>query len=147
MAYITNADIQERLGNATYVQLTDDDGDGSADVGVVNEARLAAEGEVNSHLARRYLVPINLITHADLANLLASITLDLAEHRLRARRPPVSEDARLRQSQALDWLQRVADGRIDLPSTTPIASNTTRGTLGRVSGEERLLSRDELSDV
>lgn len=147
MAYITNADIQERLGNATYVQLADDDADGSADVGVVNEARSGAEGEVNSYLARRYLVPINLITHPDLADLLASIALDLAEHRLRARRPPVSEDARLRRSQAVDWLERVADGRVDLPSATPVASNTTRGTIGKSSGEERLLTRDELSDV
>ena len=89
MAYVTNADIQGRLGNDTYIQLTDDDQDGSADVGVVDEARLAAEGEVNSYLARRYGVPIDLTTHADLADLLASITLDLVEFRLRARRPPV----------------------------------------------------------
>ena len=35
MAYITNADIQTRLGNATYVQLSDDNGDGAADTAVV----------------------------------------------------------------------------------------------------------------
>ncbi len=146
MAYITNADIQERLGNDSYVQLTDDDGNGSADVGVVNEARLAAEGEVNSYLARRYQVPINLTTHPDLADLLASITLDLVEFRLRSRRPPVPEDAKLRQSQALDWLARVADGRVDLPSATAIAGNTARGPLATTTGEARLLTRDELSD-
>ena len=28
MAYITNADIEERVGSDAYVQLTDDDGDG-----------------------------------------------------------------------------------------------------------------------
>jgi len=65
------------------VQLTDDDGNGLADSGVVDEARLAAEGEVNSHLARRYQVPINLSEHSELAALLASITLDLVEYRLR----------------------------------------------------------------
>ena len=73
MAYVTNADIQERLGNDTYIQLTDDDQDGSADVGVVDEARLAGEGEVNSYLARRYHVPIDLTKHADLADLLSCI--------------------------------------------------------------------------
>ena len=31
MAYVTNADIEERLGSRTYVQLTDDAGTGSAD--------------------------------------------------------------------------------------------------------------------
>jgi phage gp36-like protein len=88
MLYITNTDIERRLGSAAYVQLTDDDGDGSADVGVVDEARLAAEGAVNSFLAKRYSVPVNLVAHSELADLLASVTLDLAEYRLRARRPP-----------------------------------------------------------
>ena len=147
MSYITNADIEERLGSDAYVQLTDDDGDGNADVGVVDEARLGAEGEVNSYLARRYQVPIDLVAHSDLSDLLASITLDLVEYRLRARRPPVPEDARLRRDQAVDWLRRVADGRINLPSATEVASNATRGTLGAISGEDRLLSRDELSGM
>ncbi len=145
MAYVTNVDIQERLGNDAYVQLADDDGDGQADVGVVDEARLGGEGEVNSYLARRYQVPIDLAVHPDLADLLASITLDLVEYRLRARRPPVSEDARRRRAEAVAWLTGVADGRIELPSAAPVASNTARGTLGETSGEERLLTRDELS--
>ena len=145
MAYINNADIQERLGSSAYVQLTDDDGNGQADVGVVDEARLGAEGEVNSYLAHRYQVPIDLTAHADLADLLASITLDLAEYRLRLRRPPVSEDARRRHKEAVEWLTRVANGSIDLPSATPVAGSRARGPLGEASGEERLLTRDELS--
>ncbi len=145
MAYITNTDIQERLGSAAYVQLTDDDGDNQADVGVVDEARLGAEGEVNSYLARRFQVPIDLTAHADLTNLLASITLDLAEYRLHARRPPIPEDTRRRHGEAVAWLIRVADGSIELPSATQVASNTTRGSLGATTGEDRLLTRDELS--
>lgn len=147
MAYITNTDLQERLGAAAYVQLADDDGDGQADVGVVDEARLGAEGEVNSFLARRFQVPIDLAVHADLADVLKSITLDLAEYRLRGRRPPVSADAVRRRDQASDWLARVADGRIELPSATSVAGNTARGTIASVSGEDRLLTRDELSDL
>jgi phage gp36-like protein len=146
MSYITNADIQERLGNDTYVSLTDDNRDGAADVGVVDEARLAAEGEVNSFLARRYRVPIDLTLHPELGDLVASVTLDVAEYRLRLRRPPVSEDARRRHAQTLDWLSRVADGRIDLPSIIPPATGTARGIVVQISGEERLLSREELAD-
>ena len=44
MAYVTNTDIEERLGSQAYVQLADDDADGVADIGVVDEVRLAAEG-------------------------------------------------------------------------------------------------------
>ena len=79
MSYVTNADIEERLGSDPYVQLTDDDGDGVADVGVVDEARLGAEGEIDSYLARRFQVPIDLTTHADLSGVLASFTLDLPD--------------------------------------------------------------------
>ena len=146
MAYVTDSDIEERLGNATYVQLTDDDGDGNADVGVVDEARLGAEGEVNSYLAKRFQVPIDVDTHAEVSDVLASVTLDLVEYRLRGRRPPISDAARRKRNEAIDWLTKVAAGVIDLPSSDSIAENSVRGTLGLVSGEDRLLSHDELSD-
>ena len=146
MAYITNADIEERLGSEAYVQLTDDDGNGVANVGVVDEARFGAEGEVNSYLARRYQVPIDVSKHSELADLLASVTLDLVEYRLRSRRPPIPQDAVDRHNKTLEWLKGVADGSVELPSAAPLAQNTTLGTLGEAIGEDRLLSRDELSD-
>jgi phage gp36-like protein len=146
MGYITNADIEERVGGVAFVQLADDDGNGVADVGVVDEARLGAEGEVNSYLGRRYAVPISLTTHPDLADVLASFTLDLAEYRLRLRRPPVSEDARRRRDQAIEWLTRVAEGRIELPSAVGVTASSVRGTIAATVGEKRLLTRDELAD-
>ena len=45
MSYITNVDIEERLGTALYTQLTDDTGTGSADTDVVDSSRDEAEGE------------------------------------------------------------------------------------------------------
>ena len=146
MGYITNADIEERVGSVALVQLADDDGNGVADAGVVDEARLGAEGEVNSYLGRRYSVPIDLTIHPDLADVLASFTLDLAEYRLRLRRPPVSEDAKRRSDQAIEWLTRVADGRIELPSSVGVAASSARGTIATTTGEKRLLTRDELAD-
>jgi len=145
MGYITNADIEERVGSVAFVQLADDDGNGVADVGVVDEARLGAEGQVNSYLGRRYAVPINLTTHPDLADVLASFTLDLGEYRLRLRRPPVPEDARRRRDQAIEWLTRVADGRIELPSAVVVAASSAKGTIAATTGEKRVLTHDELS--
>ncbi len=145
MSYITNQSIQDRLGSAALLQLADDDGDGQADTAILDEVRGAAEGEVNAYLARRYDVPIDVVTHPDLVGLLASITLDLAEYRLRLRRPPVPDDVNERLRHALTWLSRVADGTLELPSRG-VALTTIRGTAAHTHGESRLLSRDELSD-
>ena len=146
MAYVTNADIEKRLGSQAYVQLTDDDGDGVADLGVVDEARLGAEGEVNSYLARRYSVPVDLSAHPELADLLTSITLDLLEYRLRLRRPPVPQDVASKNADTVDWLKHVAAGRIDMPSAATVAANAARGIIAATTGAQRVLSREELSD-
>lgn len=145
MAYIANTDITQRLGSATLLQLADDDGDGVADTGIVDEARLGAEGELNSYLARRFRVPIDLSAHPELTDVLMSVTLDLVEYRLRGRRPPMPEDTRRKRTAAIEWLRGIADGSIGLPSVSQVATNTNRGLLGHAGGEERLLSRDELS--
>ncbi len=146
MSYITNADIEERLGADTYVQLADDDGDGIADVGVVDEARLGAEGEIDSYLARRYQVPIDVATFPELGGLLASVTLDLVENRLRARRPPVPEATVAKWEATITWLTRVAGGEIALPSAGALPPNAARGIVAETSGSDRLLSREEMSD-
>ncbi len=146
MSYVSNTEIQQRVGAAAYVQLTDDDGDGVADVAVVDEARLGAEGEVNSYLARRFAVPIDLTVHAELADLLKSITLDLIEQRLRQRRPPLPEGTTSRYRDAIQWLTGVASGSIELPSAAPVATQVLRGPIAQTTGDERLLSREELSD-
>lgn len=144
MAYITNNDIQLRVGAAAYVQLADDDGDGTADAAVVDEVRLGAEGEVNGYLARRFRTPIDVAVHTELADLLKSVTLDVAEYRLRLRRPPVPADALHRYDQTVRWLRDVAEGRIDLPAISELPENTARGPAADHSGEARLLTRDEL---
>lgn len=147
MGYITNSDISERLGSATLVQLADDDGNGVADTGIIDEARLGAEAEVNSYLAARYAVPINLSVHPELSDMLASLTLDLAEDRLRSRRPPVSADFVRRFTESREWLRRLADGTVELPSIAGVAASASRGTIAMAIGEDRFLNRDELSDL
>jgi phage gp36-like protein len=145
VAYATNGDIEARLGTATYLQLADDDGNGVADAAVVDEARLAAEGEVNSYLAARYAVPVNVAVHAEVAGLLKSLTLDLAEYRLRSRRLPAPEDAVRRRRETIEWLERLAEGVVELPTLAPVSTNAARGKLAAASGAKRVLSRDELS--
>jgi phage gp36-like protein len=143
VAYITNGDIERRVGAGAYAHLADDDGDGLADEAVVDAIRVAAEGEVDSHLALRYRVPIDLDVHPELGGLLASMALDLAELRLRERRPPVAEEARRRAERALMWLTAVGAGRLVLPALTRPAGS---GVVATVRGDARVLSFDDLAD-
>jgi len=145
MAYVTNSDIEVRLGSAAYVQVTDDNGDGSADVAVVDEARLGAESEVNSYLGRRYLAPVDVAQFPETAGVLKSITLDLIECRLRARRPPVPEEVLQKRDHAIAWLKGIADGSIAMPTAAELPLSTARGPIARASGEPKVLSHDELS--
>jgi len=146
MAYLTNEDIESRLGRDAFLQLTDDDGDNVADPPVVDEARLAAEGELDGYLAGRFRVPIDVTGQPRLAAFLASLALDLVEFRLRARRPPVAADALRRRQEALNFLTRVAEGRAELPSAAPLPPGELAGPRARASGAERVLHDEELSE-
>ena len=147
MAYITNADIEQRLGHVAYVQLTVDYGTGIADEVKIDEARLGAEGEVDSYLGRRYAVPINLALYPETAGVLKSITLDLAEYRLHCRRSPVPEEVIAKRELAVRWLQGIATGELVLPTTTEPASNPASGFEARVTGNLRILTPDEMKDL
>ncbi len=147
MGYVTNAEIETRLGTAVYVQLADDAGSGSADPAVVDEARLGAEAEANSHLARRYAVPVDLSTHPELADVLRRFVLDLAAYRLHARRPPVPADVVTLRNAAVKWLERVASGEVVLPAAIEVAGNTAAGPVGEVVGEARVLTRESLEGL
>jgi len=146
MAYISNSDIETRLGSAAYVQLTDDAGAGVANQEVVDEARAGAEGEVDSYLARRFAVPVDLARNPELSGILRSIALDLAEYRLRLRRPPVPAEATERRIAAVSWLKRVAAGEVQLPAGLDPLPTPLGGTRARATGEERLFTPDELAD-
>lgn len=147
MAYVTNTDIEERLGTATYIQLTDDDNTGVADTDKVDEARLGAEGEVDSYLARRTAVPVDLVCCPELAAVLRSVVLDLVAYRLHGRRPPVADDIVRRRGEAIGWLERVADGRIALPAAHEPPANAATGLAAVATGAPRRATRETLRDL
>ena len=147
MAYVTNTDIENFLGTQIYVQLTDDSGSGSADTNKVSQARLGAEGEVNSYLATRYQVPINIAAEAETGEVIKTFVLSLVAYRLHSRRPPVPVDVVRRHDEALTWLSRVAAGIVQLPSSVAPPITTSIGTISDTQTPSRQMTRDELTDV
>ncbi len=144
MSYITNSDIETRLGTTRYVQLTDDAGTGSANTAVADEVRLGAVGEVDSYLAPRYAVPIDLVTHVETAGPIKSAALDLAEYRLHARRREVPVGVIGKRDTTLAWLRNIAAGEASLPSVAELPANAAAGPRATTTGAARVLSREEL---
>lgn len=121
MSYIVNQDIIDRVGNDAALQLTTDSGS-VINTAVLDEVRLAAEGEANGYLAKRYDVPVDLTTHTDLAGTLKGFVLDIAVYRLASRRPPVSEAWQQGRNNAVKWFEKVSRGEIVLPAAATPAS-------------------------
>ena len=147
MAYASLTDLEQRLGSAVYVQLTDDVGTGVPDADVADEAMRGAEGEVNSFLGRRYAVPVETAGEEQMAAVLKSVTLDLAEYRLHTRRPTMPEDVRRKREAAVRWLQLVAAGQAVLPSSRELADNPALAPAGEVVGSPRALTREEMENL
>lgn len=145
MSYTTHDDVAGRLGPALYVQLTDDAGSGAADASRVEAARREADAEIDSHLGRRYAVPVEVGTDERLASQLRRIAVDLAVFRLHGRRPPIPDDVRRERDAAIRWLERVASGHVALPARArPAGAEALRPG---VVGPARRLTRDTLRDL
>jgi phage gp36-like protein len=144
MGYVTNADIEKRVGPAAYVQLTDDEGTGSANEDRVDEARLGAEGEADSYLARRHAVPVDLSAHPQVQAVLVGFVLDLVSYRLHARRPPVPQDVVRRREEAVRWLRRVVEGEVYLPACDVVEANLAGGVVAEAGSAERMFDRSGL---
>jgi phage gp36-like protein len=142
MGYATLDDVEARLGPVVSVQLTDDEGTGNANVARLADAVAAAEAEIDSRLACRYAVPLDVAAEPDAAALLRALTLDLAEHRLHARRPPMPEDVARKATAAREWLHDLLVGRARLPLSQAAPGSTAGGIVAGTSGSPRVFRRD-----
>src|SRR5262249_39230759 len=104
-------------------------------------------GEADGYLAARYATPVDLSAHPELAAVLKSFVLDLAEYRLHNRRPPVPDDVVRRHREAIEWLQRIVRGQVSLPAMTAVAANTSRGAVAEAFGPPRVVTRETLRNV
>jgi phage gp36-like protein len=138
MGYATLQDLANRLGPAAYLQLTDDEATGEPNEARAQEALDAAEAEVNSRLASRFAVPLEVAAEPQAAAMLRAVALDLAEYRLHARRPPVPDAVEAKALQTLQWLQDVAEGRAQMPLLREVPANESRGTIAEADGPQRV---------
>jgi len=150
MAYITTSDLSARLGTTTYARLTDRVNGTTADGTVAQQIVDEAEAEANSYLARRYATPLDLTAHPELANVLASRVLDLAEH-IAWRASPFMADlpgrVKATHDAAVQWFTQVAAGTLQLPAASSPASETAANDGPAYQAAERPFTADELDGL
>ncbi len=150
MSYTTNAKLKARFENDEAVAaLTDTlEETGAPDEAVLTEVREDADGIVDSYLAVRYQVPITTTGHTVLENRLDSLTLDIAANNLLERGDQVSEAKQRRHDRAIAYLEKVSEGKLDLPVGATLASTDSRDPLiayggpGTSSDSKRIFTRD-----
>lgn len=110
--YASVADMVARFGETEIVELTDLEHVGEIDAAVAERALEDATAEIDGYLVSRYRLPVT-----GAAPLLSLLCTDIARFRLQ--KGVSTEQARQRYEDAVRKLERIADGRINLPQEAP----------------------------
>ena len=137
MAYATLTNMQTRFGSDAVLLVSDRDGDGIADTGVIDGALDDATEEIDSYLAAKYQLPL-----ATVPGVIERYCCDIAMYLLSDTADVLTEERKNRYEKAVSWLSKLAKGIVSLglesePETIPhdfqVTSNTrvfTRTSMG-----------------
>ena len=138
-SYITRSDLD--IPQDVLVQLTDDEGTGTADEAVVDNAIADAEAEIESYCGNRYTVPLSPV------NMVKKLAKDIAAYNIYSRRDEVPQSVKDRHERAVSFLKDVSAGRAHIEGLTGVLSEDERtASAGKVTGGERTFGRDNLDD-
>lgn len=102
MAYSTDQNIFDRLGQQKVAELSNDAGDGTVDQDLLSRLRESAARTIDRHLRPRYDLPIS---DAGATEQLADLEVDLLAYKLYARRPTAEAPDEIRDA----WKAAKAD--------------------------------------
>jgi len=135
--YITKQQMIERYGEQSLVELTDRTAPYSEDIvdAVLDVAIADAAALVDSFVSGRYDLPLVAVP-----SILRGYTGDIAFYKLH--RGMYSDEVRKSYEDALDFLKRLADGKVflDVAGSQPKSSPAD----ARVEGPPRIFSKDSL---
>jgi len=151
--YATTTQLTDRFEDSEAVaHLTDNPG-GDPDTDVLTEVLETAESEINSYLAKRYLVPVDTTADSGLAQVLKGKTLDLAQHYLLSRGDLVTEAKAAVRDNVIQWCRDVSRGVIVLPAACTPSSTAARsptvdyGFGDAASTSSRVFTRDSQENL
>jgi phage gp36-like protein len=140
MTYATLQTLVDQVGIDELTRSSDRDGDGVADVGVIDRALEDAAAEIDSYVGVKYKLPLNpvpavVITHSG----------SIALYRMSLETATWTEEKRRRYDDALRWLRDVAKGLASLDGEVAAQPKSSGGI--RYFTEAREYSRDKLGGV
>ena len=146
--YATIEDVKSRFtDDIELAHLTLDEETGTPDDDVIEGYIAGAEGEMNSYIGKRHLIPYDTSLDAGVAATLKDKCVDLVVYALTRRNGPVATPLREARDDGVEWLTKLAANEIALPSTeTPPASTSDEplfasGTAGTGDTSSRVFSR------
>lgn len=134
MPYATIADISAAIGADRLLELADLDADGQLDTDTIQRALDEAAGKARSYLDDE-TVPEPTPPE------LRRAVVDIAVHNLREPRGRSTEYSLRAHNAAIDWLERIAEGKATLTPTPATGTGAPSGDI-MVEASERQWPRD-----
>jgi phage gp36-like protein len=139
MSYCTQANILDRIDEATLISLTDEAGAGEVDDDKVAAAIADADATVDAYCQGRYTIPLSPVPPK-----ITQISVDIALYNLYSQSdldmPEVRKD---RHAEAIRFLEKVAAGTINLGAATPAQANTDNAA--SIESGDRIFTRDKMT--
>lgn len=141
-AYITQQELQDRIGEDELINLSDRNNEGAADPAVIDRAIADATDEINMHLSSRYQMPLPAVPET-----IKRLAVNLTVYWLCESEAAMSDLIKERYSNAVKTLKSLASGtmRLGLPEATTPNENST-GNVHLVSSE-RIMTRNRLKGL
>lgn len=147
MAIITQQMLEDRVGEAELIRLTDDADSGETNTLVMDRIIDDAESELLSYLGQQYTLPLTLANAID-ASVVRAHVLDVAVYRLYLHRDrSANEDLARVYKSAIEWAQQIAAGKIGLLAETKVASSPAAGGKIIVISDDAAISRETMEGL
>lgn len=140
MAYVTLQDLIDRFGQDELIQLTDRANvpPTTVDETVVGKHIADAEALIDSHVGRRYQLPLEAVPPV-----LTKYAADLARYFLHGDAAEKDSPVERNYREAVRWLELVSKGAIVIENAGVIPADAGGGQV-QSSGPERVFTRDSL---
>ena len=137
MAYCTQDDILQQLSSDKLITLTSETGD-AADSDIVTRAIEDADATIDTYCQARYTVPLDPVPTR-----IREVSVDVSIYNLYSRRddmiPYLRKD---RHKEAIRFLEKVSEGKIELGASTPAPTNT--GDTVDITYNDRIFTRTKM---